>query len=268
MRRPHAIRFQYDQQVMARQILARILWLQGFPEQAQRVAQGNVADAHAVGHAISLCNALEAACLVAIWSGNLTDAERSQATLLDYAARHGLVVWHARGRCLSGALLIRRGDVGPGFELLRAALDELRETGFVPHHTALLGTLAQGLAAVGQIAQGLATIDEALARSERDEERWCIAELLRIKAELVLQADGPEAARAAEAHFQQALEWARLQGALSLELRSATGLARLWHGWGHVEPARALLQPIYGRVTEGFETPEVRAAKELLSRLG
>src|SRR4029453_2642914 len=114
---------------------------------------------------------------------------------------------HARGRCLKGALLIRRGDATAGFEMLRGALDELRETGFVPYHAAFLGTRAEGLMGTGNIAEGVATIDEALARSERDEERWCIAELLRIKAELVLLADGPGAVLAAEAHLRQALIW-------------------------------------------------------------
>jgi predicted ATPase len=267
-RRSHTIRFQYDQPLVARMILARILWLQGFPDQGLRLAHENVEDAKAIGHALSVCGALEVACLVAIWSGDLAAAERSVAMLLDHSARHALAAWHARGRCLHGVLLIRRGDVRDGFELLRAALDELRETGFVPYQTGLLGTLAQGLAGIGLVAQGLATIDEALARSERDEEHWCIAELVRIKAELVLLAGGPGAAAAAEELFQQALHWTRRQGILSMELRCATGLARLWHQQGRPGPARELLAPVYGRFTEGFDTPELQAAKTLLARLG
>ncbi len=266
--RSHAIRFQYDQQVATRMVLARILWLQGFPDQALRTAQSNAEDARAIDHALSLCYALEAACLVALWSGDLPAAERSVAMLLDHSARHALAVWHARGRCLNGVLLIKRGEVGGGLPLLRDALDELRETGFVPHHTALLGTLAQGLAGSGEIAQGLATIDEALARSERDEEHWCIAELLRIKGELVLLEGAPGAAPVVEKHFQHALHWTRRQGILSVELRCATGLARLWHAQGRTEPARELLAPVYGRFTEGFGTADLRAAKALLDSFG
>ena len=266
--RSHAIRFQYDQQVASRMILARILWLQGFPDQALQTAQENVEDARATNHALSLCYALEAACLVPLWIGNLPAAERFVAMLLDHSARHALAVWHARDRCLNGVLLIKRGDVGGGLPLLRDALDELRETGFVPHHTALLGTLAQGLAGSGEIAQGLATIDEALARSERDEEHWCIAELLRIKGELVLLEGAPDAAPTAEEHLQHALQWARRQGALSWELRCATGLARLWHAQGRTEPARELLALLYGRFTEGFGTADLRAAKALLDSVG
>jgi len=266
--RSHAIRFQYDQQVATRMVLARILWLQGFPDQALRTAQSNAEDARAIDHALSLCYALEAACLVALWSGDLPAAERSVAMLLDHSARHALAVWHARGRCLNGVLLIKRGDVGGGLPLLRDALDELRETGFVPHHTALLGTLAQGLAGSGEVAQGLATIDEALARSEHDEEHWCIAELLRIKGELVLLEGAPGAAPAVEKHFQHALHWTRRQEILSVELRCATGLARLWHAQGRTEPARELLAPLYGRFTEGFGTADLRAAKALLDSFG
>ena len=267
-RRSHAIRFQYDQRVATRMILARILWLQGFPDEALRTAQENVEDARAIDHALSLCYALEAACLVPLWIGDLPAAERSVAMLLDHSARHALTVWHARGRCLNGVLLIKGGEVGGGLPLLRDALDELRETGFVPHHTALLGSLAQGLASSGEIAQGLATIDEALTRSERDEELWCIAELLRIKAELLLLERGPSAALAAEEHLQQALHWTRRQGILSMELRCATGLAQLWHQQGRTGPARELLAPVYGRFTEGFETADLKAAQALLSSFG
>ena len=267
VRRSHAIRFQYDQKVAAQMVLARILWLQGFPEQALRKAQENVEDARRVDHALSLCGALELPCLVAIWSGDLPVAERSVTALLDYSARHALAVRHRGARAFHGALLITRGEMDGGLEILSTALAELRETSFVPYYPVLLGALAQGLAGVGQVAEGLTTIDEALNKSEHDEERWWLAELLRIKAELLLLADGPHAIRAAEEHFQEALRWARQQGALSLELRSATGLARLWHRQGRSASARELLAPIFARFTEGFATADLRAAKSLLDNL-
>ena len=266
--RSDTIRFQYDQQVAGRMILARILWLQGFPDQALRMAQTNVEDARAIDHALSLCYALEAACLVALWSSDWAAADRSVAMLLDHSARHALTVWHARGRCLNGVRLIKRGEIRGGLPLLRDALDELSATGFVPHHTALLGPLAQGVAGSGEIAQGLATIDDALARSARDEEHWCIAELLRIKSELVLLEAAPRADPTAEDLLQHALQWARRQEALSWELRCATGLAQLWHRQGRTDPASELLAPIYRRFTEGFDTADLRAAKALLESFG
>src|SRR5262249_50022069 len=116
----------------------------------------------------------------------------------------------------------------------------------------------------GHVPQALATIDEALGKSERDEERWWIAELLRIKAEVILVADRSDAVPTAEAHLQNALAWTRRQGALSLELRCATDLARLWQQQGRAGAARDLLAPVYTRFTEGFATADLEAAKALL----
>jgi predicted ATPase len=215
-RRSSTVRFLLDQRVTGRVFLARILWLQGFPDQAMRISQGIIEDTRAIDHTVSLCYALTAAaCSVPLFVGDLAAAERSVAMLLDHSAKHVLALWHAWARCLEGALLIKRGDVEIGLPLLRTALDEVRESEFGLPYTIFLSALAEGFAGVGQVTQGIAAIDEALARSERDEERWCVAELLRIKGELVLREGAPDAAMVAEDHFRQALDWARRQGALS-----------------------------------------------------
>jgi len=184
--------------------------------------------------------------------------------LLDHSAKLAMAIWKAEGGCLKGALLLKRGRVDEGLQLLRTSLDELRETGSVSRYWAFLGVLAEGLAAAGEVAAGLAAIDEALERSDNGEERWCIAELLRIKGELILLEDAPDAAAAAEDHFRQALNWARRQGALSWELRAATSLARVWRDQGRGDEAHQLLDPVYNQFTEGFETADLRAAKALL----
>jgi len=258
-----AVPFQYGRP-NASLILSRILWLQGFPDQSLRLAEHNVEDARAIDLAVGVCYALEVASLVSIWSGDLLATERYVTALLEYSARHALTAWHRPARCYDGVRRIKRGEVDQGLELLRTALHELRETSFVPYHPIMLGTLAQGLAAAGHVAQALATIDEALTKSEHDEERWWIAELLRIKAELILLAADADAAQTAEVHLQDALAWTRRQGALSLELRCATDLARLWQQQGRAAPARDLLASIYVRFTEGFATGDLEAAKALL----
>jgi predicted ATPase len=266
--RPHTIRFVWDQRVAGEMILALILWLQGFPDQAMRAAQRTIESARARDHTISLCYALStAACPVALWVGDLAAAERYISMLLDHSAKLATAVWQAGGRCLHGALLLKRGRVDMGLRLLRSALDELRETGSVPRYSTFLGVLAEGLAAAGQVAAGRVAVNEALARSESNAERWCVAEPLRVKGELVLLENAPDAVAAAEDHFRQALDWARRQGALSWELRAATSLARMWCGQGRSKEARTLLGPVYDRFIEGFETADLKAAKALLSDL-
>ncbi len=65
----------------------------------------------------------------------------------------------------------------------------------------------------------------------------------------------------AETCFMEALQVARTQQAKSLELRAATGLARLWCIEGRREDARDLLAPVYYWFTEGFDTPDLKDAK-------
>jgi predicted ATPase len=65
----------------------------------------------------------------------------------------------------------------------------------------------------------------------------------------------------------QSLDWARRQRALSWELRAASSLARLRLRQGKVGDGRACLEPVYARFTEGFDTADLAAARQLLNGL-
>jgi predicted ATPase len=162
-------------------------------------------------------------------------------------------------------LAIQRGNLSSGLGLLRAAFTEPAAIGSVPRLFGFL--MAEALGRAGEITDGLAAIEEAILRSERTEERWPIAELLRVKGELILLQDAPEAATTAEGHLREALDWAHRQGALSWELRAATSLARLLRDQNRSTEAIALLAPIYNRFTEGFETADLKAASALIDAL-
>jgi predicted ATPase/DNA-binding winged helix-turn-helix (wHTH) protein len=260
------VRFEVDQGVAARAYLARIMWLQGLPDQAMRAAESSVADARATGHAISLGLALAmAACPIALFTGDLAAAEDYVEMLLDHSTRHALARWRAFGRSYQGVLLILRGDLDIGLQLIRAGFEEPGAAGSVPRFFTFL--MAEALGRAGQIADGLAAIEEALVRSEGSQERWAAAELLRIKGELSVLHGAPGAAAAAEDHFRQALDWACRQGALTWELRCATSLARLWRKQARSNEARELLAPVYDRFAEGFDTADLKAAKALLDDL-
>ena len=72
----------------------------------------------------------------------------------------------------------------------------------------------------------------------------------------------------AEQCLLRSLDCARKQSALGWELRTATSLARLWSKDDRAADALALLAPIYARYTEGFETGDLKAARNLLDELG
>jgi predicted ATPase len=264
---PHIIPLPLDQRVMVGALLARVVWLQGFPDQAMRTAETSIADARAANHANSLCYALsQAACPIALLVGDLLTAERYVEMLLDQAARRGLALWLAWGVCDQGVLVTKRGDIAPGLRLLRDGHNRLGEARFAGLRLFAF-EMAESLGCIGQIADGLRLIEETIDRCEHTDERWQIAELRRIKGELVLREGAPDAEIAAEDLFRQALEQARRQGALSWELRAATSLARLWRNQGRSADATALLQPVYDRFTEGFETTDLKAANALLDAL-
>ncbi|WP_119271181.1 ATP-binding protein [Taklimakanibacter deserti] len=268
LRRSHVIRFQFDQRITAEMTLAQILWLQGLPDQAMRTAEAGVEEATALGHAMSLCNILaQAACPIALLTGDLEAAHRFIALLLATAAKNALNMWEIWGRCFHGLLLTRSGDPALGLEELRKAFSELPPARFALRYTAFLGELAEALSNAGQVAQGVAAIDKALERSRHNEELWCLAELLRIKGQIVLKEGGAHAAQASEQHMMQSLAWAGRQGALAWELRTATSLARRWREEGRAEAARDLLAPIYARFHEGFGTADLIAAHNLLQAL-
>jgi predicted ATPase/DNA-binding winged helix-turn-helix (wHTH) protein len=266
--RSHVVRFQFEQQVTARITLARVLWLQGFPDQALRVSEDNIEQAVSIDHVLSLCNALvQGACPVALLAGALPLAERFTTMLLAQTERHSLQIWHSYGQCFKGERLIKEGDLQGGLPLLRAGIRDLRQAKFVQYYTAFLWVLAESLAAAKRVAEGLEIIDEALARSATNEERWCVAELLRVKGELLLQAGRSDAKQQATTLYAESLEIAQQQQALSWGLRTAASIARLQRHLGRAGDARELLASVYSRFTEGFTSADLLMAKSLLGEL-
>jgi predicted ATPase len=260
------IHYGMDQRVGAHVLLARALWLQGFPDQAIAAARAGMDEAHLVGHANSICVAIaDGASLIAVLAEDVADVERLAALLTRYAENHLLGVWRIYANALRGRLLMHCGVGGSGVALLRTALDHLRETPLAIRYQLHLVWYAETLAASGNPAEALTAIDEALQRAERTEERWYLPELLRLRGEFLRATGQPDAA--VEGHFRQALDWARRQGALSWELRAATSLAQLMRDQGRPAEAMALLGPVYDRFTEGFETTDLKAAKALLDAL-
>jgi predicted ATPase len=119
----------------------------------------------------------------------------------------------------------------------------------------------------GHTAEGLQALAEAHTLMEQHEERWWEAEVHRLRGVLLLRQTATPQAEA-QACFQHALDVAHRQQAKSLELRAAMSLARLWQQQGKRAAARALLAPVYGWFTEGFDTVDLQEAKALLEEVG
>ena len=230
--------------------------------------KGIVDGAKAGNDVLSLCQVLvQAACPVAFFVGDLAAAKRYVTLLLEHSERQALVFWQAYGRCFQGLLSIKSGDLVGGLAMLGAALERLRDIQFGVYYGVFLGEFADALGRVGRAKEGLAAIDEALARAERNDERWYLAELLRIKGELLLRQGGPDGPRDAEAYFLKSLDWARRQQTPAWELRTSMSLGNLRQNQNRLDDARNLVGSSYARFEEGFETADLQVARQLLEKL-
>jgi hypothetical protein len=260
---PRIVRFIFDQRATARSFLARILWLQGFLDQAASAAQTAIDEAKAANDMLTVCQALvQAACPISILASDYQRLESFVAMLLDYSSRNALGFWRVWGRCFKGVLLIKSGRVDEGLIELRGGMEELRAIQYGVYYIVFLCEHGEALGRVGNPIQGVAAVDEALARSPRNEDNWYGPELLRVKGELTLQRAGESAAAEAEELFHRSLEWARRQETASWELRTAISLVRQPHG--NRSTNKDLLKAVYGKFTEGHTSGDLVLALQLL----
>jgi predicted ATPase len=108
-------------------------------------------------------------------------------------------------------------------------------------------------------------LTEALAAADEHENHFYEAETHRLKSELLLRRDNPDAE--IQRCLQHAIEIARMQSSKSWELRATTSLARLLAKQGQLREAHAMLANIYGWFTESFDTADLKDANTLLAEL-
>jgi hypothetical protein len=255
-----------DHRARARTVLARALWLRGFPERAVRLAHQAIEEGERRGHPVTLGLCLIYACTVSIWCGDLVQADEHIDRLVSHASRHSLRPYEALGAALTAQLEIARGDPDTGVRLLRNALASLQAE---QHHilrTTFSRALAEGLAQTGETEEALATIDAALGWAEQEGGTYDLPDLLRAKSQILLSLPTPDA-QSAERLLLRSLAAARRQSALSWELRAAIALARLWTDI-NPDAAREVLDGVYRQFTEGFATADLKTAEQLLRKLG
>jgi len=254
-----------DPEVTSQTNLALVLFCLGFPEQALAHGSAAVAAARNLAHPPSLALSLGIGTYpLALIGGNTALKERVDE-LVAVAAEHGISLYTAAGTILRGWAKVKDGAVAEGMSQLRSGLMAYRATGqeaWLPYFIALLAGACE---IAGQNDEALALLDEALQIGGRTGESWFAAELNRHKGELLLRQGHCEAA---EELYLKALSIAVEQEAKLWELRTAVSLARLRRDQGRRAEARALLAPVYGWFTEGFDTPDLKDAKALLDELG
>jgi predicted ATPase len=249
-----------------RAYVVQALWGLGYPDQALVRSHEALTIAQERAHPYSVAMARGWTAMIRQFrrEGHPTQ-ERAEATMT-LCTEQGFPFYLALGAVLRGWALAEQGAGAESLEQICQGLAAWRATGAEACQTYLLVLLAEAQGKIGQAEAGLSVLAEALTLVDKTGERCWGAELQRLQGELRLQQAVPEALQA-EACFRQALDVARRQQAKSLELRAAMSLARLWQQQGKQAEAQALLAPVYGWFTEGFDTADLQEAKALLDEL-
>jgi tetratricopeptide (TPR) repeat protein len=265
-RRSYILRFGFDQLVLARYVLAHLLWVQGFPDQAVRAGQRAIEEARKLQHPLTLCSALAwGGAALSLRIGDLAAARELSAELLEQAEQHSLTDYHAYALGVQDILALRSNTPSTGVEPIRAALDRWHASHW--HIFLTMSDFAEVAAGAGYIDEISAIVDETSERAERNQELWAFPEVLRVKGQLLLSRKEPDPVLAEE-YFVRSLDRARAQGAPAWELRTAISFALLKRKQGQTEKGRELLQAAYARFSEGLDTADLKWARHLLDELG
>lgn len=136
-------------------------------------------------------------------------------------------------------------------------------------------TLAEAFAQLGFITRANSLLTDAMAKMNRNDERFVEAEILRIRGLLhiwqlpdsMTAEDKLKAQKEAEVAFRQAYTIALQQGAKLFALRASKALAKLLAGSPRQAEGAAMLDQCLSRFTEGYDCPDIVEARVLLDGL-
>jgi predicted ATPase len=238
-------------------------WMAGFPDQGEAAIATAFEIADKIDHPYSMGYCLFHATLLDLWREDLGRVAERSAELLRLAETHDYPIWRALAHVLRGTARIASGESDPGF----AELDE----GFVLYEglstppifwPALLAIRAGANLIGGRVSEALAIVREAQAIVRENDP--LMAELLVTHGDILLAATPPDVS-GAEDLYRRAGDVARDLGARMVELQVATRLATLREGKPDEEEARTELRDLLETFTEGFDAPQLVAARAALA---
>ena len=260
-------RWDIDYSLSALCVRGRVYWHQGLFEQARKVCLEVQALVDKSDRPTVICHALT-------WSNSslftiLEEydlAASAIAMLMNVAAANQLQSYFCIGLADRGGLAAFRGQYEEAERDLRCALEGLAQASHGNVYVTILSFLAEVLNVESRFEEALAASTEALDRARKSESFFWLPEILRTHGEVLLRSQKADLNQV-ESIFREALAIAAEQGALALELRASTSLARLLSEDRRGKEAYDLLNSVYARFVEGHDTAVLRRAKSQLEKL-
>ena len=256
----------HDPGVCARGHGAISAWLTGHADEAGRLAEDAIALGRDLGHPLSQTVALRLASDTFLCRGDGARCRTIADEMLELSRRHAFKQTLAAAHILSGWARVDSGETGSGLKRLEQGLEDYRSVGSRVWLASQLCACADAYIRAGDPARALELLGEALEVSEQTKQSFFRPEVLRLQADTAL-ALGRTDAPAARAQLEAAIALAREQSAVALEFRAACSLARLLEKNGERPKARELVEARYAAFSEGHETRDLRAGRQLLDEL-
>jgi tetratricopeptide (TPR) repeat protein len=257
---------------------ARTLADAGYPDRALRYGRRGLRLAESLADPYSTAMAFQYLSFIHHLRREYPEASRHARWMHDLSLNQGFTFFAAHGRFLLSLTRARLAVsenpecpedavvlVGEAIQALDVLHRDHRQELDLPD---LLGWLAEVCVHCGMTSEARWLLEEAFEISARTGERLGLAELYRLQGLLFLAEEASLSRSQAEESFLRALAEARSAESRWLELRAAIDLARLWRQEGRGEPARDLLTAVVESFTEGWETADLREARELLEGMG
>ena len=240
------------------------LGIWGYLDQALQRSQETLALAETLGHPFSQALAMAYAAMVFQFSRDDRLVEQWAQATIALSAEQGTGYYDSWATILYGWARAEQGSPAEGIDHMHKGLDDFRKMNVEARFPYYLTLLAEAYSIAGQTQEGLKRLRQAVDLAEKNSDNWYQAETYRLMGELTLRSGD---AGAGEDYFHQALDISRRQKARTLELRATVSLARLWQQQSKQEKAHTLLVDIFNWFTEGFDTVDLKAARELMDEL-
>jgi class 3 adenylate cyclase/predicted ATPase len=258
-----AFRYGTDQGVAAHCLAALALAQLGHPDRALARVEDGARLARELGNPFNVVYALFFESVIQWCRGDPAAQERAAEQLVAIAEEQGFTLFVGNGQMFhAAARATMAADESAIGDFMEGAA-RTASTGSMGGAPALVALLAEAQRAAGKPEDALVTVDGGLTVSAQTGQPYWDAELHRLRAELLLELERDDVA-AVETELRAAIEIARGQGARWQELRAARSLARVMRERGDGAQAERLLRPVYESFAEGFETPDLAEAAELL----
>ena len=256
----------HDPAVCAMTVGASVKWALGFPDQATRMEQRALTLARRLQHIPSLAHALSFNAQSQALRRDVAAVAASAGELLPICQEYKLAQPGALALIDLGWALVHQGDIIDGFARLAEGLDQLNRIGVQIWLSRAKRMNAEACLAAKRYDEGLQEVSRAIRIANEIGLQGEIPRLRLLQGEFLLHTSGQNS-EMTESCFHSALQAAEEQGARGWVLRAITSMASLLAEQGERAQARDRLAAIYADFEEGFDTPDLHAAKALIDQL-